>query len=174
MGSLAPMPLGGLMAAYQASHFTEVRFQYVITTLCLKVYLPFCVSSALVLRFCQYLLCTFRRLCSGFLAIRPFLDVSTESVVRSDERRLCVGMRQGAEDQRIFVSVTKDGDTGQRWTEPTRLPVKARGAQVRFWARIPRKFNSCSASCADSVKVVLARPFFLISGLEVVPLILMG
>eukprot|EP00873_Tetraselmis_striata_P038825 jgi/Tetstr1/459089/TSEL_004539.t1 len=58
MGSVAPMPLGGLMSAYQASHFTE-----------------------------------------------------------------------GAEDQRIFVSFSKDGDVGQRWTDPARLPVKAHGAQ---------------------------------------------
>mmetsp|Transcript_9248 Transcript_9248/g.22285 ORF Transcript_9248/g.22285 Transcript_9248/m.22285 type:complete len:1073 (-) Transcript_9248:14-3232(-) len=58
MGSIAPLPGGGLLVAFQASYFTE-----------------------------------------------------------------------GAVDQRIYLSYSRDGDVGQRWTKPARLPVRARGAQ---------------------------------------------
>lgn len=38
---------------------------------------------------------------------------------------------QGAGDQRIYLSLSRDGDIGQRWSPPVKLPVKSKGVQVR-------------------------------------------
>eukprot|EP00192_Tetraselmis_astigmatica_P010037 CAMPEP_0117660152 /NCGR_PEP_ID=MMETSP0804-20121206/6814_1 /TAXON_ID=1074897 /ORGANISM="Tetraselmis astigmatica, Strain CCMP880" /LENGTH=951 /DNA_ID=CAMNT_0005466859 /DNA_START=145 /DNA_END=3000 /DNA_ORIENTATION=+ len=38
-------------------------------------------------------------------------------------------LTEGAEDQRIYLSFSRDGDVGRKWSDPIQLPVRSRGAQ---------------------------------------------